>query len=109
MYPEQDEQEAKKKYTTKIILITSFIWISIIITITILLLAKNKSDNAAQLSNVTNSSMVQGYLVGYQQCYNGLIDMINTSTRTCQLIRVNMSSGPIELVPTICLNTTRGR
>lgn len=98
-----EEKKAKKKYTIKMVTITSLAWIIIFTIVILSTRIDNISISDAYVSNLTNTSIVQGYMVGYQQCQEGIIKMINESTKTCQLIRANISGTPVELVPTSCL------
>lgn len=108
-YQDQDEEKkAKKKYVLKVILLTSFIWLLIFTLIVVLSNGVMKNNNAAILSNVTNTSMVQGYLVGYQTCQDNMMNMINQSVNTCQLIRANVGGRQVELTPTSCIPKNGG-
>jgi len=99
-----EEQKAKKKYTIKIITITIITMTALFLLIILFSREHYQEKNNAYISNLTNTSIVQGYLTGYQVCQENMINMINQSTQTCQLIRANISGVPIELIPTSCIN-----
>lgn len=105
MDQEQDDNKAKKRFMIKVVALTSFLWILIFTLIVVISTGVINNKNDVILSEVTNSSMVQGYLVGYQTCQDNLMNMITQSTQTCQLIRANVSGEIVELTPTSCIPT----
>lgn len=107
-YQEQDDGRAKKKYMIRVVLLTSFLWILIFTLIVVISTGTINNKNSAIISNVTNTSMVQGYLVGYQTCQDNMMNMINQSVNTCQLIRANVGGKVVELTPTSCIPKTGG-
>lgn len=84
--------------------IVSLIWIIIFVLVLMFTSIDNTKLTDSYLSNVTNTSMVRGYLTGYQVCQENMINLINDSRTTCQLIRANINGESIELVPITCLN-----
>ena len=62
----------------------------------------NTSDDAF-VSNLTNASLVQGYVVGYNDCQQGLVELANSSISSCRSITFNMSGVIAEFVPRNCL------
>jgi len=100
---EQDDNKDKKRFMIKVVALTSFLWILIFALIVVISTGVINNKNELILSEVTNTSMVQGYLVGYQTCQDNLMNMIDQSTQTCQLIRANVSGEIVELTPTSCI------
>jgi hypothetical protein len=74
----------------------------------IIMFALAHHDNAkldsGYVSNLTNTSLLQGYVVGYNTCEWGFVDVANKSLVNCKSLTFNMSGDLVEFIPRRCLN-----
>lgn len=75
-----------------------------LITLAILLVRSNTAYVDEKFtSNLTNSSLIKGYVVGYTDCQSELIRLANTSANACTSITFNTTGMIAEFVPRNCL------